>query len=94
MAAAKQLTKRPNQFSHAARSTMAEQNGWFWDLTHWVLGYGGACADLSAYHRHLFTDSMTALYAAWQLSWSQAMSPPRHMKRQPRPIHFLAESKS
>jgi multiple sugar transport system substrate-binding protein len=45
MAAAKQLTKRPNQFGHAGRTTMAEQNGWFWDLTHWVLGYGGAWAE-------------------------------------------------
>lgn len=43
-AVAKQLTKRPDQFGHAARTTMAEQNGWFWDLTHWVLGYGGVWA--------------------------------------------------
>jgi len=40
-AAAKQLTKRPDQFGHAGRSTMQEQNGWWQDISHWVLGYGG-----------------------------------------------------
>ena len=40
-AAAKQLTKRPEQFGHAGRSTMQEQNGWWQDISHWVLGYGG-----------------------------------------------------
>ena len=40
-AAAKQLTKRPDQFGHAGRNTLQEQNGWFTDLAHWVLGYGG-----------------------------------------------------
>ncbi|MHB1007307.1 MAG: extracellular solute-binding protein [Chloroflexota bacterium] len=38
---AKRVTKRPNQFGHASRSTMAEQNGWWQDLTQWVLGYDG-----------------------------------------------------
>lgn len=41
MAVAKQLTKRPDQFGHAGRSTMQEQNGWWQDLSQWVLGYGG-----------------------------------------------------
>ena len=40
-ATAKRLTKRPDQFGHAARSTMQEQNGWWQDISHWVLGYGG-----------------------------------------------------
>jgi multiple sugar transport system substrate-binding protein len=40
-AAAKQLTRRPDQFGHAGRSTMQEQNGWWQDISHWVLGYGG-----------------------------------------------------
>ncbi|MHB1134101.1 MAG: ABC transporter substrate-binding protein [Chloroflexota bacterium] len=40
-AVAKQVTKRPNQFGHASRSTMPEQNGWWQDITQWVLGYGG-----------------------------------------------------
>ena len=38
---AKRLTKRPDQFGHAARSTMPEQNGWWSDISHWVMGYGG-----------------------------------------------------
>ncbi|MHB1134157.1 MAG: ABC transporter substrate-binding protein [Chloroflexota bacterium] len=38
---AKQVTRRPNQFGHAGRSTMPEANGWFQDLTKWVVGYGG-----------------------------------------------------
>ena len=38
---AKRLTKRPDQFGHAARSTMQEQNGWWQDISQWVLGYGG-----------------------------------------------------
>jgi multiple sugar transport system substrate-binding protein len=38
---AKRLTKRPDQFGHAARNTMPEQNGWWQDISHWVLGYGG-----------------------------------------------------
>ncbi|MCL5109301.1 MAG: extracellular solute-binding protein [Chloroflexi bacterium] len=40
-AVAKQVTHRPNQFGHASRSTMPEQNGWWQDLTQWVLGYDG-----------------------------------------------------
>lgn len=40
-AAAKRLTRRPDQFGHAGRNTMPEQNGWWQDLSHWVLGYGG-----------------------------------------------------
>jgi len=40
-ATAKRLTSRPDQFGHAARSTMQEQNGWWQDISHWVLGYGG-----------------------------------------------------
>ena len=38
---AKRLTKRPDQFGHAARSTMPEQNGWWSDISHWVMGYNG-----------------------------------------------------
>lgn len=38
---AKRLTKRPDQFGHAGRSTMQEQNGWWQDISQWVLGYGG-----------------------------------------------------
>ena len=38
---AKRLTKRPDQFGHAARNTMPEQNGWWQDISHWVMGYGG-----------------------------------------------------
>ena len=41
---AKRVTKRPNQFGHAGRSTMPEQNGWWQDLTHWVIGYDGMWA--------------------------------------------------
>lgn len=40
-ATAKRLTRRPEQFGHAARSTMQEQNGWWQDISHWVLSYGG-----------------------------------------------------
>jgi hypothetical protein len=43
---------------------------------------------------YFFTPCITAVYAACMASCSQAMSPPRHMKRQPRPIHFLAVSLS
>jgi multiple sugar transport system substrate-binding protein len=42
---AKKVTKRPNQFGHASRSTMPEQNGWWQDITQWVLGYGGMWAE-------------------------------------------------
>jgi multiple sugar transport system substrate-binding protein len=38
---AKRLTRRPDQFGHAARNTMPEQNGWWSDISHWVMGYGG-----------------------------------------------------
>jgi multiple sugar transport system substrate-binding protein len=38
---AKRLTKRPDQFGHAARTTMPEQNGWWSDISHWVMGYNG-----------------------------------------------------
>ncbi|MBI3976758.1 MAG: extracellular solute-binding protein [Chloroflexi bacterium] len=41
---AKQLTRRPEQFGHAGRNTMAEASGFWFDLTHWVLGYGGVWA--------------------------------------------------
>jgi multiple sugar transport system substrate-binding protein len=37
----KQLTKRPDQFGYAGRNTMQEQNGFFQDISHWVLGHGG-----------------------------------------------------
>ena len=40
-ATAKRLTRRPDQFGHAGRSTMQEQNGWWQDISQWVLGYGG-----------------------------------------------------
>jgi multiple sugar transport system substrate-binding protein len=41
---AKKVTRRPDQFGHASRSTMPEQNGWWQDITQWVLGYGGVWA--------------------------------------------------
>jgi multiple sugar transport system substrate-binding protein len=40
-ATAKKLTRRPDQFGHAARSTMQEQNGWWQDISQWVLSYDG-----------------------------------------------------
>ncbi|MBA2448606.1 MAG: extracellular solute-binding protein, partial [Chloroflexi bacterium] len=44
MEVAKKVTRRPDQFGHAGRSTLPEQNGWWQDLTHWVVGYGGVWA--------------------------------------------------
>lgn len=41
LAAAKQLTRRPDQFGHAGRNTMPEQTGWWFDLSHWVLAADG-----------------------------------------------------
>jgi ABC-type glycerol-3-phosphate transport system substrate-binding protein len=40
-ATAKKLTRRPDQFGHAGRSTMQEQNGWWQDISQWVLSYDG-----------------------------------------------------
>ncbi len=40
-ASAKQLTKRPDLFGWAGRNTVQEQNGWFTDISHWVLAYDG-----------------------------------------------------
>jgi ABC-type glycerol-3-phosphate transport system substrate-binding protein len=43
-ATAKQLTQRPDLYGWAGRNTMQEQNGWFVDISHWVLAYDGVWA--------------------------------------------------
>jgi multiple sugar transport system substrate-binding protein len=41
---AQRLTKQPDLYGHAMRSTMPEVAGWWQDLIHWVAGYDGKWA--------------------------------------------------
>ncbi len=42
---ARKLTKKPNQFGHACRTTLAERFGFFIDLSDWVVGLEGTWVD-------------------------------------------------
>lgn len=42
VAAAKKLTNGTTQYGFAFRNTMPQESGWWYDLSNWVYGFGGA----------------------------------------------------
>jgi multiple sugar transport system substrate-binding protein len=45
LAAAKKLTKAPDQYGYGTRHTMDQEAGWWYELSFWVEGFGGKWAD-------------------------------------------------
>jgi multiple sugar transport system substrate-binding protein len=43
-AAAKKMTKAPDQYGYATRHSMNEETGWWYELSYWVAGFGGKWA--------------------------------------------------
>ncbi len=45
LAAAKKLTKAPDQYGYGTRHTMDQEAGWWYELSFWVEGFGGKWSD-------------------------------------------------
>ena len=44
LAAAKKLTRAPDQFGYGVRHTMDQEAGWWYEASFWVIGFGGRWA--------------------------------------------------
>jgi multiple sugar transport system substrate-binding protein len=45
LAAAKKLTKAPDQYGYGTRHTMDQEAGWWYEMSFWVEGFGGKWSD-------------------------------------------------
>jgi multiple sugar transport system substrate-binding protein len=45
LAAAKKLTKAPDQYGYGTRHTMDQEAGWWYEMSFWVEGFGGRWSD-------------------------------------------------
>jgi multiple sugar transport system substrate-binding protein len=45
LAAAKKLTKAPDQYGYGTRHTMDQEGGWWYEMSFWVEGFGGKWSD-------------------------------------------------